>query len=135
MNEIALRFNGAVPSKKNAWKRGRNGMFIDEETKQIIFAITLAFTTQWKLQGQYEPLSRPPFWFTLDFTLGVTHHRQDSDNMVTTLLDCLQKAGVLRNDNTKHLRRWSVEVEEATEPYARVLVRWRKAASKRKVAA
>ena len=102
---ITLRYTGPIPSKKNAWKSGRGGRrYIDEETKQLIFAMTLAFAAGWRKAGRTEPVSRPE----LHIRLFVTHDRQDSDNMVTTVLDCLQAAGVLVNDNTRHLRDWRV---------------------------
>lgn len=110
---ITLRYTGLIPSKKNAWKSGRGGRrYIDEETKQLIFAMTLAFAAGWRKAGRTEPVSRPQLFIRL----YVAHDRQDSDNMVTTVLDCLQAAGVLVNDNTRHLRDWAVEVHDYGDP-------------------
>jgi hypothetical protein len=86
-------------------------MYRVREVADTIDAITMQLRPQW---GK-PPLSRPALLFCLRADSG----RQDSDNIVTTLLDCLQVgtaakpgAGVLVNDNAKHLRTYGVCVAD-----------------------
>lgn len=96
---------GPIPSKKNNMRRSRNGgMFHDRDTATLVATLTAQLRAQWR----GAPVSRK----VLGFRLRVADNRGDSDNKVTTLLDCMQAAGVLRNDNTAHLRRWLVDVSD-----------------------
>lgn len=69
-------------------------MFLDGETKAEISRLTRQALFQWKYPG---PVEHPE----MTFKFVVAAQRQDRDGMVTTILDCLQAAGVLLNDNIK----------------------------------
>lgn len=86
-----LTLLGPVPSKKNLWKHGRGHSYIPEEVTEQINSLTLQAKSQWRRK----PVEHPNI--TIQFY--VTSRRQDRDNMVTTILDCLTKGGVLVNDN------------------------------------
>ena len=88
-----LVLKGHCPSKKNLWKRGRGGRtYIDDETAALIDALTYQAEAQWCWRGAVKhPDMRVRFY--------VATKRQDRDNMLTTILDCLKKAGVIEDDN------------------------------------
>ena len=80
------------PGKKNLWKRGKGGRtYIDSETAALIEALTTQARAQWK----HEPVTHP----NVMVCFHVASRRQDRDNMLTTILDCLKKAGVIEDDN------------------------------------
>lgn len=102
-----LRVNLPMPSKKNLLRRRRKptvmpnnrrwiGMYRDPEVADAINALTLDLQRQW---GAKPPLDSP----YIHITLIAPTARQDADNIKTTLLDCLVKAGVLVGDNIKRL--------------------------------
>jgi len=84
------------------------GTYIDAAMRARLDAITWTFKKQWRWAAR----SRPH----LEVTLGVIANHADSDNMLTTLLDCLRTAGVIVNDNTNHLRSYRVEVFDHDGP-------------------
>lgn len=87
---------GHCPSKKNMWERRQAGrMVLPKEVKEQIAAITTQAMFQWKYPG---PVEHPE----IAMTFFVSAKRQDQDGMYTTILDCLQSAGVLVNDNIAH---------------------------------
>jgi Holliday junction resolvase RusA-like endonuclease len=88
-----LTLLGHCPSKKNAWKRGKNGVYLDNKVSAQIEWLTLQAAEQWSGRALVEhPNMRLRFY--------VRDKRQDRDNLMVTVMDCLQKAGVIRNDNT-----------------------------------
>lgn len=94
---VNLTLHGHVPSKKNAWQRGESGvMFIPEQEKEQINALTLQAAYAWS--KVLLPVDHPD----LTVTFYVLAKRQDQDGMYTTILDCLQAAGVIVNDNIAH---------------------------------
>lgn len=93
---ISMVLWGHCPSKKNLWRVGSNGqMFLDAEVKAQIDTLTTQAMFKWNQSG---PVVHPE----LAITFVVAAERQDQDGMYTTILDCLQAAGVLVNDNIKH---------------------------------
>ena len=87
---------GKCPAKKNLWSRGKGGhTFLNAEVKAQIDALTHQARLQWGVRG---PVEHPE----LTLTFYVHHARRDRDGMFTTVLDCLQEAGVLVNDNLAH---------------------------------
>ena len=94
--DVRLVLHGHCPVKKNAWQRGTTGkMFLDSTVTKQIEALTLQILFQW---GNVGPVEHPE----LTFSFFVHHARRDRDGMLTTVLDCLQAAGVLVNDNLAH---------------------------------
>ena len=93
--DVTLTLHGHCPSKKNDWERGGAGkMFLPAEvTAQIDTLITQALF-HWRIGA---PIEHPE----LTVTFYVVAQRQDRDGMFVTILDVLQKAGVIVNDNIK----------------------------------
>lgn len=93
--DVRLILYGHCPSKKNGWRSTGDGrMFIPEEMKAEIEVLTTQAVFQWP---HTYPIEHPNV--TVQFFVCAA--RQDEDGMWTTILDCLQKAGVLLNDNIK----------------------------------
>lgn len=67
-------------------------MYLDSDVKQQIDTLTTQALFHWKQPG---PVEHP----ALTVTFFVAAARQDQDGQYTTILDCLQAAGVLVNDN------------------------------------
>lgn len=92
---VRLSLLGPCPAKKNLWKTARNGRkYIDQITRAQIDSLTVQARSQW---GRNPPVESPE----MEFTFFVAAARRDQDGMYTTVLDCLQEAGVLVNDNIK----------------------------------
>lgn len=92
---LKLVLKGHVPAKKNLWKRGRGGrVYLNREAQDQIDYLTLQAQQKWS--GK-QPLTHPNF--TVQFY--ARDQRGDRDNKFSTVLDLLQKAGVLVNDNIK----------------------------------
>ncbi len=117
--DVTLVLHGHCPSKKNDWQRGGSGkMFLPEEvTEQINVLITQAMY-HWRIGA---PIEHPE----LTVTFYVAAKRQDQDGMYVTILDVLQKAGVLLNDNIKSNNGWKYlpPCEFVSESEERVQVR------------
>lgn len=92
--ECVLILRGPCPAKKNLWRRSRTGMFIDATVRSQIDSLTIQARAQW---GKQAPVESPE----MSFRFYVSAARRDQDGMYTTVLDCLQEAGVLVNDNIK----------------------------------
>jgi Holliday junction resolvase RusA-like endonuclease len=87
-----LTLRGHCPSKKNLWRRGRGQKaYLDRSAQAEIDSLVLQARSAWKRA----PLSHP----SVDVHIYTRSRRQDRDNIVTTLLDVLVKAGVLAGDN------------------------------------
>lgn len=91
---IRLELRGPVPCKKNLWKRGKYGQYIDDAVQAQIDALIV----QAKLQWRRVPLTNPD----MDVEFFVKDRRSDRDNKLGCILDVLQEAGVLQNDNIAH---------------------------------
>lgn len=93
---ITLVLYGHCPSKKNLWRRGTAGkMFLDSDVKKQIDTLTTQALFQWK---SLFPVEHPD----ITVKLYVNAARRDRDGLLTTILDCLQAAGVIVNDNLAH---------------------------------
>ena len=116
---MKLTLKGFVPSKKNLLRRSKNGgMYRKADVVCQIDWLTLQAANQWIGKSVEYPV------ISMHFVCA--DYRRDLDNMGTTILDCLQKAGVIVNDNLKHLRhltltgekghseRVEIEIEAAT---------------------
>lgn len=121
--DVTLVLYGHCPSKKNCWRRSEGGgMFIPEEEKSQINILTTQALLQW---GRRDPVEHPDV--TVKFFVAAK--RQDEDGMWTTVLDCLQKAGVLVNDNLAKFngRKVHEPAEFVSEQKERVEIRMVKA--------
>lgn len=90
---ISLTLKGHVPSKKNAWKRGRSRMYLDGIVSAQINSLIRQASSLWR----QDPAIHPDMWVKF----YVRDKRPDRDNKLTCLLDCLASAGVIENDNIK----------------------------------
>ena len=91
-----LSFPGHCPAKKSLYRRRRGGgLFLDDEVRGQISRLEWAAREQWG--------DRPPLNFCDDIVghFYVLHYKADLDGKWATILDVLQKARVIRNDNMK----------------------------------
>lgn len=87
-----IELRGPVPSKKNLYRRGKNGaLFLNREVKDKIEILIMQARQQWKRP----PLEHPD----MDVEFYVLDRRSDRDNKLGCLLDVLQEAGVIAKDN------------------------------------
>ncbi len=90
---VKLTLYGPCPSKKNLYRRSRDGrLFLDNEVKMRLDSLTIQARAQW---GGHQPVKHPDMRVTFYFATG----RPDRDNRLSAVLDCLQEAGVIPNDN------------------------------------
>ena len=88
---------GHCPTKKNAYMRSRNGrMYRRADIAAAIDALTLQAQSQWRCEPLAEATVRAKFY--------VRDGRGDLDGKLTTVLDILVKAGVIRNDSIARLK-------------------------------
>lgn len=92
MAVFRLTLRGPVPNKKNLWQpRKGGGMFLDQDVKSKIEWLTLQARQQWNRPAVEHP--------DMDVEFFVLDGRSDRDNKLGCILDVLQDAGVLVNDN------------------------------------
>lgn len=99
---MILDIDGFVPSKKNQWKPspGGRGVYLPSDITAQIEVITDRAWIGWRqLHGGVGPILEHP---TMAFTFHVNNRASDRDNKLSTILDVLQKAKVIRNDNVKY---------------------------------
>lgn len=97
---MTITLFGHVPAKKNRWgpRRG-GGIMLAKDAAADIEALELQARIAWNNGGlPHGPLECP----ALRITLHVRNRGADRDNKLATILDVLQKAGILRNDNIAH---------------------------------
>jgi len=98
MAALTITVWGHVPGKKNSYgyssRTGRR--FVDPVMKRQINDIIIQIGSQ---AGNIAPFDNP----AISYKLVCRDARGDRDNKITTLQDCLVKAGVLVNDNIAHL--------------------------------
>lgn len=92
---LKLSLPGEVPSKKNAWTRGKHGnVYLPAPMQKTIDDLILVLKGERNRLGMSEPLSG-----NLKIKLSFyTKKTLDLDNVTTTLLDLLQKANIVKND-------------------------------------
>jgi len=92
-----LTLRGHVPGKKNAWTRSaKGGMHLPAGVKAEIDGLIL--------QAKSQRPERPINIATVSATFFVSNFKSDLDGKLTTLLDVLVKASVLRNDSMAHVQ-------------------------------
>lgn len=94
---LNFTFKGAVPSKKNSYrignsKWGRRKLFKPQELTDFDDLFYYQFHEQYK--GHKTILAKQITMF-IHFCL---HTDRDLDNMITTVMDAMQFAGVVKND-------------------------------------
>lgn len=89
-----LTLLGHVPSKKNRYRaNGKGGLFIDKRIAAQLVPLQLQAQGAWK----HGPLKNPG----ITVTFHTSNDAQDRDGMLVSLMDLLQDAGVLINDNIR----------------------------------
>jgi len=102
---ISITLQGRVPSKKNAWRRpaGKGKAYLPSQIQADIDALQV----QAQLRRHGEDVK---FLWGKKLRVQVQFHTKketvDLDNAYTTLLDVLQKAGII--DNDKNVRGFNV---------------------------
>lgn len=98
LRPFSFELRGHVPSKKNQWRPRRGGgIVLDRKARAEIDPLLLqaaAIAHLWGLHHLEHPRMRVTFY--------VTNQRSDRDNKLSTLMDILQRAGILKNDNIAH---------------------------------
>lgn len=94
---INLVITGKVPSKKNRYLMGNGRFYKDQKTTDILN------TYAWEIKGQLLKLPQDTKDKIYSSSLGVhllfrCDNRSDIDNMVSSVFDLLQQAGVIKND-------------------------------------
>lgn len=96
--DVTLTLHGHCPSKKSNYRTAEGGRLISTpETKAQMEALTLQAMYQWS-QAVGLPVDHPE----VTTTFYVRSGRSDEDGKYVTLMDVLQKAGVIVNDNCAH---------------------------------
>lgn len=83
---------GKIPSKKNLWKRSRNGMYLDKDARADLDALL------WQFKGQKRPAKPLSGAIGVTFNFVQAMRRGDMDNKITAILDLLQKSEIIKND-------------------------------------
>lgn len=108
---IQLTLQGKVPSKKNAWRRGRGQKaYLPAQIQADIDALIIQAQAQ-RHGLKLAEIAGKKIRVIAEF--HVWKEQVDLDNAFTTLLDVLQKAGIIEND--KLVRSFAVdEILDAT---------------------
>lgn len=85
---------GPLPSKKNRYKIGNRGLYIDRDLGDWIDDSAL-YITSVKNKARFPTISAPCIVL---MDIVVANMRKDMDNIETTVLDVMQRAGVYEND-------------------------------------
>jgi Holliday junction resolvase RusA-like endonuclease len=96
---MRLELEGHVPSKANQWARGKRGTYIPPGTALELQALQFQLNAQWS--GK-RPMVHPDI--CIEFHLK--NPLQDRDGALKSILDLLQAAGVIHNDNIKFCNGW-----------------------------
>lgn len=95
---MILQLVGPVPCKKSKYRRGRTALYLDRSVSAAIDALVLQAQAQWRRP----PVEHPD----ITITFRVRHRRADRDGMLATVMDILQRAGVVANDNIARCNGW-----------------------------
>lgn len=95
---MKLILRGHIPGKKNMLRRSKNGgLYRDASVSKQIDALILQAKAQWKGNKPFEKAR-------IEMAFVFRDQRSDLDNKLTCALDILVQAGIIENDNLKHLR-------------------------------
>lgn len=103
MGVIRFSLHGRIPSKKNRLASAGPGrrFFLPSEIRRASDSLALQIISQLPREKPYRHLPREA---EIEIQLRVSTARQDRDGMVTTILDALVDAGVIRDDSVS---RWN----------------------------
>ena len=95
---LNLTINGNIPSKKNRYQISRGRMYKPKEITDFEYSALM------QLRGQYK---KDPIETDVEVTMKFYLLRdKDGDNLFTTIADCLQNAGVIKNDKQITAGHW-----------------------------
>ena len=80
---------GNIPSKSNNYRLSRGRMFKDAKVKRYEELFALQCRKNKPITGK----------FKLEVTVYFKNAKSDLDNALKTLLDCIEKTGLISNDN------------------------------------
>jgi len=93
---LSIKLKGTMPSKKNAWKHGRNGqVYIDKDMKRELGVLSYQLSRQRIKAGIKSPLVGN---IRVEVIFYINKVRVDDDNAYTTFQDLLQDAKIIKND-------------------------------------
>ena len=88
MKQLEIKIIGRIPSKKNETRKGKYGNFYNakqKETNDIIIQLKkYKFFTEKQIKASV--------------FVNTHSHRQDFLNIIQTIFDCIQEAGIIKND-------------------------------------
>ncbi len=96
-----LTFPGHCPAKKSLYRQGRGRLYFNKDVRQKIDSLVWFAREQW---GDRPPLNVCENIVAHFFVL---HYNADMDGKWATILDVLEKARVIRNDNMSVLAKAS----------------------------
>lgn len=85
---------GDIPAKKNNYRSSGGKFYIDKKANKGIYGILVQLASS--RNRPKTPIVHP---IRVVVEIYTPNMRRDLDNMITTLLDCMQKAGIIKNDN------------------------------------
>jgi len=108
--EEAFFLRGVIPAKANLRRNGINRKtgkpmtFLPKDVKAVLTGLEFQARAIWA--------GKPPLTdVVMHVFFHVSNPDSDADNCEKSLYDLLQKAGVLKNDSFRHIRRRDVERE------------------------
>ncbi len=90
---LVLHLEGPLPSKKNRWRHGPRGIYLPGKEQVAIDAILYQVIRFRNAERLLKPMEGK-----LAVHLMVPKGRADLDNQLSTMLDILQKACIIKND-------------------------------------
>lgn len=97
---FCIELLGIIPPKKSLYRIGRKGLFLNKEIAAIIDDLKRQATKTWAIIGSGGALVHPSI--SVKFSVPSSKSASwDRDGALVTILDVLQGAGVLVNDNVK----------------------------------
>src|SRR3990167_10413816 len=88
MNQLEITIQGRIPSKKNTTRKGKYGNFYNTKQSEID-SIT------WQLK-KYKFFTGKPI--KANCLVNTHSKKQDFLNILQTIFDCIQEAGIITND-------------------------------------
>ena len=99
---MILTLRGNIPAKKSKYRsRCGGGLYLDAATRACIEGLAFQAGSQWR-RSSHEPVEHP----VVTIRMHARQTRADRDGKLVTLLDVLQQAGVIRNDNINRFNGW-----------------------------
>lgn len=95
---VSTVVQGEVPSKKNSWKRGKQSTYLPEDTQKLIDDLIIQVKPLKTLVRGIGIGEKDLISLRCDFYVFGKGTYKDGDNLLTTMQDILEKAGIIKND-------------------------------------